>query len=140
MLKDIRAGLSEYQDVITTLSSMCTSMTSRILACSGSGTFHKESPHMKAVIYHGLEGEDSTLCRGEQLIILRLILSELRKVRLLRHKVALLTYVTYYCLMSSMETSRSFAIFISQSVAMLYPTAFRIRNTALPYIVRRQST
>lgn len=48
----------------------------------------KKSPHIKAVIYHGLEGEDSTLCRGELLIILRLMLSQLRKVRLLHHKVA----------------------------------------------------
>lgn len=44
-------------------------------------------PHMKAVIYHGLEGEDRTLCRGELLIILRLMLGQLKKTRLLRHKV-----------------------------------------------------
>lgn len=48
----------------------------------------RESPHMKAVIYSGLEGEDSIVCRGELLIILRLMLGQLRKVRLLHHKVA----------------------------------------------------
>lgn len=43
---------------------------------------------MKAVTYHGLEGEDSIVCRGGLLIILRLMLSQLRKVRLLHHNVA----------------------------------------------------
>lgn len=35
---------------------------------------------MKAVTCHGLEGENSMLCRGERLIILRLLLGQLRKV------------------------------------------------------------
>ncbi|KAJ5966733.1 hypothetical protein N7501_002981 [Penicillium viridicatum] len=55
----------------------------------------KESPHMKAVIYHGLEGEDSIVCRGELLIILRLMLSQLRKVRLLHHNVAPILIVSF---------------------------------------------
>ncbi|KGO75994.1 hypothetical protein PITC_011510 [Penicillium italicum] len=55
----------------------------------------KDFPHMKAVIYHGLEGDDSTLCRGELLIILRLMLGQLRKVRLLHHKVAPILIVSF---------------------------------------------
>ncbi|KAJ5193511.1 hypothetical protein N7449_009653 [Penicillium cf. viridicatum] len=49
---------------------------------------------MKAVIYHGLEGEDSsTLCRGALLIILRLISSQLSKVRLLHHKILTVSFM-----------------------------------------------
>lgn len=52
----------------------------------------EEFPHVKAVIYHGLEAEGKKLCRGELLIILRLMLGQLRKVRLLRRKVALVSF------------------------------------------------
>jgi hypothetical protein len=45
-------------------------------------------PHMKAVIWNSLETEGSKVCRGELLIILRLMLGQLRKVRLLHHDVA----------------------------------------------------
>ena len=45
-------------------------------------------PHMKAVAWNGLETESSKVCRGELLIILRLMLGQLRKVRLLHHDVA----------------------------------------------------
>ncbi|CAI7592320.1 unnamed protein product [Penicillium glandicola] len=54
-----------------------------------------EFPHMKAVTWNGLEGEDSELGRGELLIILRLMLGQLRKVRLLHHNVSPILVVSF---------------------------------------------
>ncbi|KAJ5272171.1 hypothetical protein N7524_005440 [Penicillium chrysogenum] len=45
-------------------------------------------PHFKAVIYNGLEADNETCFRGELLIILRLMLGQLRKIRLLHHNIA----------------------------------------------------
>ncbi|PYH91583.1 hypothetical protein BO71DRAFT_486103 [Aspergillus ellipticus CBS 707.79] len=48
----------------------------------------KEYPHSKIVSYNNLNGNDNELLRGELLIILRLMLEQLRKRRLLDHMVA----------------------------------------------------
>lgn len=45
-------------------------------------------PHFKAVIYNDLEADNETCFRGELLIILRLMLGQLRKIRLLHHNIA----------------------------------------------------
>ncbi|KAI2679753.1 hypothetical protein CBS147355_4235 [Penicillium roqueforti] len=48
----------------------------------------KEYPHLKAVIYTDMEADDKTCFRSEVLISLRLMLAQLRKVRLMHHKIA----------------------------------------------------
>ncbi|CDM36473.1 unnamed protein product [Penicillium roqueforti FM164] len=48
----------------------------------------KEYPHFKAVIYTDMEADDKTCFRSEVLISLRLMLAQLRKVRLMHHKIA----------------------------------------------------
>ncbi|KAJ5577956.1 uncharacterized protein N7459_006920 [Penicillium hispanicum] len=48
----------------------------------------KEYPHSKVVSYNNLNGNDHELLRGELLIILRLMLGQLRKRRLLEHMMA----------------------------------------------------
>ncbi|KAJ6189229.1 hypothetical protein N7519_004137 [Penicillium mononematosum] len=45
-------------------------------------------PHFKAVIYNDLEADNETCFRGELLIILRLMLGQLKKIRLLHHHKA----------------------------------------------------
>ncbi|KAJ5801759.1 uncharacterized protein N7518_003827, partial [Penicillium psychrosexuale] len=46
------------------------------------------APHIKVIAHSGLLVDDSKLCRGELLIILRLMICQFRMVRLLHHKVA----------------------------------------------------
>ncbi|CAI7631583.1 unnamed protein product [Penicillium glandicola] len=55
----------------------------RMMDCAGS-----EFPHFKAVIYNDLEADNETYFRGELLISLRLMLGQLRKVRLVHHNIA----------------------------------------------------
>ncbi|KAJ5972380.1 uncharacterized protein N7479_002298 [Penicillium vulpinum] len=45
-------------------------------------------PHFKAVIYNDLEADNETCFRGELLISLRLMLGQLRKLRLAHHNIA----------------------------------------------------
>ncbi|KAJ5205846.1 hypothetical protein N7491_003530 [Penicillium cf. griseofulvum] len=45
-------------------------------------------PHFKATIYNDLEADDETCFRGELLVILRLMLGQLRKMRLVCHHKA----------------------------------------------------
>lgn len=47
-----------------------------------------EYPHFKAVIYNDLEADHETCFRGEILIALRLMVGQLRKIRLLHHNMA----------------------------------------------------
>lgn len=48
----------------------------------------KAFPHTNAVIYNGMEATDGMILRGELLTILRLMLGQLRKIRLLQHRKA----------------------------------------------------
>ncbi|KAJ5783419.1 uncharacterized protein N7518_009096 [Penicillium psychrosexuale] len=48
----------------------------------------KEYPHFKAVIYTDMEADNETYFRSEVLISLRLMLAQLRKARLLHHRIA----------------------------------------------------
>ncbi|KAJ5962124.1 hypothetical protein N7501_007065 [Penicillium viridicatum] len=48
----------------------------------------KEFPHLKAVMYNDLEADNNTCFRGELLISLRIMLGQLRKVRLVHHQIA----------------------------------------------------
>ncbi|CAI7631594.1 unnamed protein product [Penicillium glandicola] len=45
-------------------------------------------PHFKAVIYNDMEADNETCFRGELLIGLRLMLGQLRKIRLVHHNIA----------------------------------------------------
>ena len=59
-------------------------------------------PHFKAVIYTNMEADDETCFCSEVLISLRLMLAQLRKVRLMHHKIvpviidSFLSSILYY--------------------------------------------
>lgn len=48
----------------------------------------KAFPHTKAYMYNNLDTNDEEILRGELLTILRLMLGQLRKARLLQHMKA----------------------------------------------------
>lgn len=48
----------------------------------------KACPHTKAFMYNDMEATDGTILRGELLTILRLMLGQLRKARLLQYRKA----------------------------------------------------
>ncbi|KOS44650.1 hypothetical protein ACN38_g4451 [Penicillium nordicum] len=55
----------------------------------------KAFPHTNAVIYNGMEATDGMILRGELLTILRLMLGQLRKIRLLQHRKAPVFLVSF---------------------------------------------
>ncbi|KAB8246580.1 hypothetical protein BDV35DRAFT_353661 [Aspergillus flavus] len=50
--------------------------------------FHPDYPHVKAIAYNNVNATDQTILRGELLLILRLMFTQLRKRRFLKHMVA----------------------------------------------------
>ncbi|OQD67510.1 hypothetical protein PENPOL_c003G08655 [Penicillium polonicum] len=55
----------------------------------------KACPHTKAFMYNDMEATDGTILRGELLTILRLMLGQLRKARLLQHRKAPVFLVSF---------------------------------------------
>ena len=48
-------------------------------------------PHVKAIVYNNVNATDRAILRGELLLALRLMITQFRKRRFIRHMVALVS-------------------------------------------------
>lgn len=55
----------------------------------------REFPHIKAVMYNNMLGDNQTIVRGEPLTILRLMWAQLKRSQVIKHMMAPVIYSSY---------------------------------------------